>query len=94
MPMDATPLEQVLVLADATYETGEPTVAPLLGLLTLTLANADAANARKTIRMEPFRKEEDVNFEFSIRCNKPDVEKAFPLNADCRAGICIWPLLL
>jgi hypothetical protein len=92
--MDATPLEHVLVVADATYETGEPTVAPLLGLLTLTVANADTANVKKTTKKETFRKEEDVSFEFSIRWNKPDAEKAFPLKTDCQAGICIWPLLL
>jgi hypothetical protein len=44
--MDATPFEQVVVVAVATYSTGEPTVAPLLGLLTVTFANADVANIR------------------------------------------------
>jgi hypothetical protein len=44
--MDATPFEQVVVVAVATYGTGEPTVAPLLGLLTLTFASADAASIR------------------------------------------------
>jgi hypothetical protein len=45
MPIDATPFEQVLV-AVATNWTGEPTVAPLLGWLTVTVANA--ADARNT----------------------------------------------
>jgi hypothetical protein len=38
--MEATPFEQVVVLALATKLTGEPTVEPLLGLLTLTPARA------------------------------------------------------
>ena len=46
--MEATPFEQVAVLALAKKTTGEPTVAPLLGLLTLTPASAPVAKA--TIR--------------------------------------------
>jgi len=52
MPIDATPFEQVVVFAVATKGTGEPTVAPLLGLLTVTFARADVANAEKARRMQ------------------------------------------
>jgi hypothetical protein len=45
--MDATPLEQVLVVAVATYCTGELTVAPFAGLLTVTLANAGVASVTR-----------------------------------------------
>jgi hypothetical protein len=45
MPIEATPREQVEVLALATKLTGEPTLAPLPGLLTVTPAKADVANA-------------------------------------------------
>jgi hypothetical protein len=41
MPTDATPFEQVFVVAFAAYATGELTVAPLAGLLTVTLAIND-----------------------------------------------------
>jgi hypothetical protein len=51
MPIEATPFEHVVVVAVATKGTGEPSVAPLLGLLTVTLATADAANAKKTRKM-------------------------------------------
>jgi hypothetical protein len=44
--MDATPLEQVVVVAVATYGTGELTVSPFVGLLTVTLAKAGAANIK------------------------------------------------
>jgi hypothetical protein len=40
--MELTPLEQV-VFAVATYETGELTVEPLFGLVTVTLAKAGSA---------------------------------------------------
>jgi hypothetical protein len=50
--MEATPFEQVVEVAVATKGTGEPTVAPLLGLVTVTLARADVANAKKTRRMQ------------------------------------------
>jgi hypothetical protein len=43
--MEATPLEQVALLALATKLTGEPTLAPLLGLLTVTPPQADVAKA-------------------------------------------------
>jgi hypothetical protein len=49
--MEATPFEQVVEFAVATKGTGEPTVAPLLGLLTLTFARADVANAKKIERV-------------------------------------------
>jgi hypothetical protein len=52
MPIDATPLEQVVVVAVATYGTGELTVAPLFGLVTVTLAKTGAANDRTTQRRE------------------------------------------
>jgi len=44
--MDATPFEQVVVVAVATYGTGEVTVSPFVGLLTVTLAKAGAANIK------------------------------------------------
>ncbi len=47
MPMDATPFAQVVVVAVATKETGEVTVAPLFGLVTVTVAKAGAANDRR-----------------------------------------------
>ena len=50
MPMEATPREQVEVLALATKLTGEPTLAPLLGLLTVTPPQAEVAKAA-TIKM-------------------------------------------
>jgi hypothetical protein len=57
--MDATPFEQVLVEAVATYCTGDPTVAPLLGLLTATFANADVANIKNVdIKNVEIRKQE------------------------------------
>jgi hypothetical protein len=40
MPIAATPLEQVVVLAEATNWTLVPTVLPFAGLLTTTVANA------------------------------------------------------
>ena len=43
--MEATPLAQVALLAGARPRTGEPTVAPLTGLLTVTPANAEVAKA-------------------------------------------------
>src|ERR1700744_532412 len=51
MPMEPTPLEQVVVVAVATKETGDVTVAPLLGLVTVTVANAGAANDKSTQAM-------------------------------------------
>src|SRR6266567_4478640 len=46
MPVDATPVEQVLVAEVATNETGEFKVAPVTGDVTVTVANAgDARNA-------------------------------------------------
>jgi hypothetical protein len=42
--MELTPLEQV-VFAVATYETGELTVEPLFGLVTVTLAKAGSAQS-------------------------------------------------
>jgi hypothetical protein len=45
MPIEATPREQVEVLALATKLTGEPTLAPLPGLLTVTPPQADVAKA-------------------------------------------------
>jgi hypothetical protein len=44
MPIDATPFEQVVVVAVATNATGEETVEPLFGLVTVTLAKTGAAN--------------------------------------------------
>jgi hypothetical protein len=44
--MDATPFEQVVAVAAATYGTGELTVSPFVGLLTVTLAKAGAANIK------------------------------------------------
>ena len=43
--MEATPFEHVDVLAVATYWMGEVTVAPLVGLVTVTVANAEVAVA-------------------------------------------------
>jgi len=43
--MEATPLAQVLVVAVATYWTGELTVAPLAGLVTVTVAVAKVGAA-------------------------------------------------
>jgi hypothetical protein len=43
--MEATPREHVVVPALATKLTGEPTWVPLLGLLTVTPAQAEAAKA-------------------------------------------------
>jgi hypothetical protein len=50
--MEATPFEQVLVVALAAYVTDEPTVSPFHGLLTATVANAGAAKNRKRNRTE------------------------------------------
>jgi hypothetical protein len=41
-------LEQVEVVAVAVKRTADPTVAPLLGLLTVTPANAEVANVAMT----------------------------------------------
>jgi hypothetical protein len=49
--MEATPFEQVVVADVATKETGDVTVAPLLGLVTVTVANAGAANDKSTQAM-------------------------------------------
>jgi hypothetical protein len=46
--MDATPLEHVLEVAVATYCTGEVTVEPAAGLLTVTVAKAGAAQVSRT----------------------------------------------
>jgi hypothetical protein len=46
--MEATPVEQVVVVALATYCVGEPTVSPFAGLLTATFANAGAADVKRT----------------------------------------------
>jgi hypothetical protein len=46
--MVLTPFEHVVVVAVATKETGEVTVAPLLGLVTVTVAKAGAANDKST----------------------------------------------
>jgi len=43
--MEATPREQVALVAVATKLIGEPTVAPLFGLLTVTPAKAEVAKA-------------------------------------------------
>jgi hypothetical protein len=45
MPIEATPLEQVLVVAVAAKFTLEPTVVPFPGLLITTVANAGNATA-------------------------------------------------
>jgi hypothetical protein len=45
MPIEATPPEQVALLALAIKLTGEPTLAPLPGLLTVTPPQADVAKA-------------------------------------------------
>jgi hypothetical protein len=50
--MEATPLAQVLVVAVATYWTGELTVAPLAGLVTVTVAKAGAAVVSSARRQE------------------------------------------
>jgi hypothetical protein len=50
MPIEATPLEQVVVVALATYEIGEVTVEPLLGLVTVTVAKAGSALSSKAHR--------------------------------------------
>jgi hypothetical protein len=42
--MEATPFEHVVVIAVAAYRTGELTVSPFAGLLTMTFANAGAEN--------------------------------------------------
>jgi hypothetical protein len=49
--MEATPFEHVVVEALATNCTGEVTVALLDGVVTLTVANAGATNARNARRM-------------------------------------------
>jgi hypothetical protein len=49
--MEATPFEHVVVADVATKETGDVTVAPLLGLVTVTVANAGAANDKSTQAM-------------------------------------------
>lgn len=49
MPMDATPREQLDTEAEATNCTVGETVAPFEGLLTATVANADAVRT-KTIK--------------------------------------------
>lgn len=49
--MELTPLEQV-VAAVATYETGELTVAPLFGLVTVTLAKAGSAQSNSAQERE------------------------------------------
>jgi hypothetical protein len=57
--MDATPLEQVDAVVVAAYDTDEPTVEPFAGLLTVTLAHADAdrresrKNAEKGVFKNP-----------------------------------------
>jgi hypothetical protein len=51
MPIDATPLAQVVVVAVAMYCTGELTVALFAGLVTVTAANPGAANAKNVERM-------------------------------------------
>jgi hypothetical protein len=48
--MDATPAVHVVVLAVAEYCTLVLTVAPFDGLLTITVANADALERRNTSR--------------------------------------------
>lgn len=45
--MELTPFEQVDAVALATNLTDVPTVLPLLGLVTVTFANADAARKTK-----------------------------------------------
>src|ERR1700684_2779101 len=50
--MEATPFEHVVVEALATNWTGEVTVAPLDGVVTLTVANAGATNARSARGMQ------------------------------------------
>jgi hypothetical protein len=45
MPIEATPPEQVALLALAIKLTGEPTLAPLPGLLTVTPPQAEVARA-------------------------------------------------
>jgi len=54
--MEATPREQVALLALATKLTCEPTLAPLLGLLTVTPPQAEVAKAatRKMYRQSRF----------------------------------------
>jgi hypothetical protein len=51
-PIDATPFEQVLVVAVATYCTGELTVSAFAGLLTVTFASAGAAKATRIIEVK------------------------------------------
>jgi hypothetical protein len=46
--MEATPLEQVVVVAEATNCTGDVTVELLVGLVTVTVAKAGDTNARDT----------------------------------------------
>jgi hypothetical protein len=48
--MDATPFEQVEAVALAIYVTGEVTVAPFLGAVTVTVANAAGARASDRTR--------------------------------------------
>jgi hypothetical protein len=50
MPIDATPLEQVVVDADAEKEAFRATVAPLLGLATITVANAGDIGPKVNIK--------------------------------------------
>jgi hypothetical protein len=46
--MDATPLAQVDVVDVATYCTGEVTVEPALGTVTVTVANAGTVKPKRT----------------------------------------------
>jgi hypothetical protein len=48
--MEATPFEHVVVALEATYEADIPTVSPLTGLLTVTVANAEEVKANKVRR--------------------------------------------
>jgi hypothetical protein len=65
--MEATPFAQVVVVALAIKETGEVTVAPLFGLVTVTVAKAGAANDR-TIQNRRIQTREWMVFITRLRC--------------------------
>jgi hypothetical protein len=81
--MDATPFEQVVVVAVATYCTGELTVSPFVGLVTVTLAKAGAANIKSATTTEwkffmalpsafNFERAHSAGFPIHLRCSAGD----------------------
>jgi hypothetical protein len=86
--------------------TGEPTVVPLTGLLTLTVANAEATNITSIPIRQIDRFNIDGAFEIRVRScgvasaelsgtwNKPGANGRFPSKTNLRTGIYIEPVLL